>query len=356
MKLKKYRLYIIAFVIALVLSGGLWYLFTHKHLGIANTSSSEYKDKAENPNKHLGVLEPVVDAYNAGRYKEAEKEAQRVIDSLSKSRDEVKRKQALSARYLYAFSAARRKDLKTARERFAELKEAAKLQDKHPDELQPSTNDPTFEEQAAFQHAVCTAALGDKKAAEAEYIKVMQDYPESPLIHTAVKRIEVLHDGHLPSYAEAVWTQASKIADARQQAKNKQYEMKQSMCGPECLSKLLKHWNVSVDPKVLAKEMKTSQMGTTLFALADAAKRRGLNAKGYSLTQKGLQKQPLPLIALIQPGHYVVVNSIELNQITYWDPNGKGLGKPSTKEMPIKEWKQSWSGVALVVKKKPSDK
>ncbi|MHB9038176.1 MAG: hypothetical protein ACYC64_16085 [Armatimonadota bacterium] len=112
------------------------------------------------------------------------------------------------------------RDMGLARDRFTVLqKEAAKLPDKGKQSAPPGVPTATSEEEGAYQHAVCTAALGDKKAAESEYIKFMHDYPESPLIHGAVKRIELLHDGHLPKYAEDAWTKANSTAIAREKAR-----------------------------------------------------------------------------------------------------------------------------------------
>lgn len=128
-----------------------------------------------------------VDAYNHGNYREAEAAAQRIVDANSKSKDPAKRRKAVEGRYVLAFCAARRKDMAQARDRFATLRrEAAKLPDKVARKPMPGNVRPTLEEDGAYHHAVCTAALGDKKAAEAEFMAFINNYPESSLTGQAV--------------------------------------------------------------------------------------------------------------------------------------------------------------------------
>jgi hypothetical protein len=110
----------------------------------------------------------------------------------------------------------------------------------------PSSLDPrlsSLEAEAASQHAVLTAALppgppnfGGKEAAEREYCAFMRAYPESPLVHAAVKRIAPFHGGDVPPAAEAVWKQAVRIAADKRKARNWQ----NALCGPECLAELLR--------------------------------------------------------------------------------------------------------------------
>ena len=127
-----------------------------------NTDSTKQKDP----------LQPAFDAYNTGNYKKAETYAQQIVDTMSQSKYPTQRNTSVRARKVLAFSAARRKDLKLAQERFAVMKtEASKLPDKGKQETEIGKMEPTLTEDAAYQHAVCTAALGDKKAAEAEYFQ-----------------------------------------------------------------------------------------------------------------------------------------------------------------------------------------
>src|SRR5207248_8661380 len=100
----------------------------------------------------------------------------------------------------------------------------------------PNAQGPTLEEDAAYQHAVLTAAIEGPAKGEAEYCAFMRSYPESPLVHAAVKRIGRLHGGDIPPPAEAVWKQAMRVAQARQ----KERDRLAALCGPECLAELLR--------------------------------------------------------------------------------------------------------------------
>lgn len=102
----------------------------------------------------------------------------------------------------------------------------------------------------------------------------------------------------------------------------------------------------------LATELKTNNKGTSLLAMVQVAQKHGLDATGLSLTIKGLRKQPLPLIALIMPGHYVIVEKVSDKTITYWDPSGGGLGKPDIKRSRTADWTHQWSGAAMVIRTK----
>jgi hypothetical protein len=238
---------------------------------------------------------------------------------------------------------------------------------------------PTVEEDAAYQHAVLTAAIaagrGAGKAesgassqrggaslppgsstlhvppstldaprptlheAEREFIHFMRDYPESPLVHAAVRRIGMLHGGDIPKSAEAVWRQAVRIAQAREKARQRA----RSMCGPEVLAEILRRYSprsaqrpprdfttegTEREPRgskergmgsgqssavrgkaaagveapsppalggqggnsreALAKELGTDERGTTLKVLAAALRRRGFTARGLRLTWPAL--------------------------------------------------------------------
>jgi TolA-binding protein len=298
-------------------------------------------------------VRPALEAYDAGRYEAAEQAAQAVIDRTQGSCDPAARKQGAKARWVLAFSAARRKQYARAREQFAVLRqEASELPDRGKPEATLGENPPTLEEEGAYQHAVLTAAIGDRQAAEAEYVAFMRRYPESPLVHAAVKRIARFHGGDVPKEAEAVWKEAMRAASAREEAG----EREAAKCGPECLAELLRRRQgeaASVTPdevEALAREMGTDRRGTTLKALAGAARKRGFRPRGLQLTWEGLRKQRLPLLALLQPAHFVLVDELTPGSVRVWDPDGAGTGRPSTRSYYRETWQEVWQGVALALR------
>jgi len=308
-------------------------------------------------------------SYNSGEYRQAEQQAQQVITAAYRSPDIIHLRQAVQARSVLAYSAARTHNLPLARQRFAELEDAAAvLPDRGKQQAQLGETAPTLTEEGAYEHAVCTAALGDQKGAEAEYLELMKRYPDSPLVQAAIKRIAWIHHGDIPKDAQLVWKQAMNTAQGHQ----KEQQTEASLCGPECLAELLRRRtftekrrdspprhqihqdsprkaNDDETVKTLSAELKTDENGTSLEALASVARRHGFRPRGLALTQAGLLKQPLPAIALVSPGHYVLVEAANNAAVTTWDPDAQGIGKPAKRSVPVGEWGRMWGGYTLVL-------
>jgi hypothetical protein len=279
-----------------------------------------------------------------------------------------------------AFSAARRKDYPLARERFAQLRaEASTLPDHGKPEARLGENPPSLEEEGAYEHAVLTSALakqaaggsgsrqeetaGDESesaeisqaAAEREFVQFIHDYPESPLVHAAIMRVGRMHGGNIPKDAEAVWTESRKLALARQEERLRS----QSLCAPEALAEALRRSGASVPVETLAKEMKTDGHGTTLKSLLAAAGAHGFKAAGLHLSIKGLRQQLNPVapggparyvLALIKPGHFVLVEETRFTTVRLWDPDRDGPGRGGTRELSVEAWQAVWDGTSLVLR------
>lgn len=401
---------------------------------VADHSEAGRRQRDESA-RAAGAIDPVAPAlraYNEGRYADAERAARRLVEAETKRSS----REGARAHWVLAFSAARRHDLVTARERFGQLRQVAAGQSwtletprqagvggresraggetagaaigKRPASHSNSEREtrnaeppperpvsptgealPTLEEEAAYQHAVLTAALArgarrpgtssdpeDAKpgtrnpepgtaAAEAEFVEFIRQYPESPLVHAAVRRIARLHGGNVPPDVEAVWKRAMAVAQQRQQ----QRDRSRSLCGPEVLREVLRRTGVrSEEPadgdgreagavEALARELGTDHQGTTLAALAKAAEVRGLRAKGLKLTWNGLWRitngpdgkrdAPEFLIALVQPGHYVLVEDVRAGEVDVWDPSGQGPDQPGARRYSRAEWLRLWGGSVL---------
>jgi len=296
---------------------------------------------------HADPVEPVRAAYNAGHYAQASAAATQIIARANVSHDPTVRKDAAFARQLLAYSAARQHDMKTAQAQFAALRiEAAKLPDRGRQGGDPRETPPTLEAEAAFQHAVCTAALGHKSDAAAEYTSFMTHYSDSPLIYAAYKRLQKLHGGDATPEEDAVW---NKVAQAARQRAQKQLR-EASVCGPECLAELLKRNGQTADTVSLAKEMGTNEHGVNVASVVETGRRHGISMEGVVLTQKGLSEQRLPVIALIAPGHFVLVDAVEEQTVTVWDPDANGVGKGAASTLPVSEWTSRWKGIAVTAK------
>ena len=289
---------------------------------------------------------PALKAYQQGKYAEAETLAEAVTKRYQAASDPKEKRYAALAQWVDAYSAARRKDFYAARERFAYLRDmAAQLPDHGAQPSAPGDIAPTLEEEGAFQRAICTGSIDGPKASEAELDAFLRRYPKSILVQGAVKRIARYHKGDVPKDAEKLWAAAMAIQAKDEKARQRAA----SLCGPKCLAELLRRRGKQADTETLAREMKTDENGASLLALAQTAKKHGLKAQGLELTQAGLIQQTLPLIALVAPGHYVLVEAVTQAGTQVWDPPATGTGAGKRYTVDAAQWKRQWSGAALSI-------
>ena len=338
-------------LVATTLAGGglgLW-AWTHApaaeaHLytpaGYGGFVGADRKPRSETP------LQRASEAYANGKLADAEQIASDVIQQANGLPADVQMgHEALLARRILAYSSARQKRFAEAKARFGALRQAAYESPDHGKQrVAVGEVAPTLEEEGAFEQAVCTGALGDKRAEEREMEGFMQSYPQSILVHAAVKRIARLHGGDVPKDAEATWKAAMAVQKVADEAERKS----EALCGPECLSELLKRQGKpAAEVNALAAEMQTSGEGTNLAAMQQTARRHGLNMQGVALSAKGLAKQKLPLVALIMPGHFVLVETVSPAQVSVWDPDAKGIGVGGRRTFTTAAWTKAWNGIAL---------
>ena len=407
-----------ATVIGCGVSFGLWG-WTHGRVETHLYSASEFGGYVGANRKRLPdtPLQRASEAYGAGRYGEAERTANEVIAQAAVSlpgssppspqfwgntsasppgalsqRSVGAGHEALLARRILAYSSARQGRFAEAKARFASLRQAAYESPDHGRQrIALGDTAPTLEEEGAFQEAVCTGALGDKRAEEAELDGFLRSYPQSILVHAAVKRIGRMHGGDVPKDAEGLWKQAMAV----QKAADEKERRDQALCGPECLAELLRRksgeasrqdakaqrreeisrigtksqrrdevsrngtkalrepgeegsrYAGGADVATLAGEMRTGGEGSSVAAMQATAAKHGMRLQGVSLTPRGLAKQRLPIIALIAPGHYVLVEAVTASGVAVWDPDAKGAGAAGRRSFGADAWDKAWNGVAL---------
>lgn len=344
-------------------------------------------------------------AYNAGRFAEAESQAGRLLRRSPGPKSEERAR----ARWVQAFAAARQGEYTEALERFSLLrKESAgerwTLEPERPPLGRPNAGSsgqaaepappvgidgqplPTLEEEAAYQHAVLTSAIATGRVrpahagsrptrarAEQLFMEFMKMYPESPLVHAAVRRIGLLHEGEIPDAAADAWRRATALAGQRAEGR----AARASACGPEVLAEAFRRLGIGgpeVEPERLAVEMKTSSRGTTLAAMAKAAAARGCTARGLLREEAGLREilanagEGQVLIALIAPAHYVILERWQGAEVRYWDPSSSEPrtredlpgGAPGRRAAPDFLWRKNWRGQLLLVERndfqRPADR
>lgn len=345
------------------------------------------------------AVEETLQVYNSGRYGEAEARASRLLRVSGGGHSEERAR----ARWVQAFSAARRGDLELARDRFSLLSEEAAGERwtlERPAGFSPaktaggssesagvepapppvdSSGQPlaTLEEDAAYQHAVLTAALAlgqgagkahpgrarpSKESAEALFRSCIQAYPESPIAHSAIRRIGMLHGGEIPARAGKIWQEAMATASTRTEARG----AAASDCGPEVLAEALRRLGLAgAGVSVLMSEMGTTSRGSSLAALKKAAEARGCRASGLLRDEAGLRRLMADapagqvVIALVQPSHFVIVERARGAEVRYWDPaaaQARGRddlpgGPPGPRAAPDFLWRKNWRGHLLVLQR-----
>ncbi len=91
-------------------------------------------------------------------------------------------------------------------------------------------------------------------------------------------------------------------------------------CGLSCLCMLLRHQGVNVELAELREHYSNGLLGHTLGQLAEVAAAYGFTAEPGALHDGALDDVPLPAIALLAAGHFVVLERLDGESSHYIDP------------------------------------
>ncbi len=150
--------------------------------------------------------------------------------------------------------------------------------------------------------------------------------------------------GDIPADDEALWTQA--VGNRKPSSRGR---TRRGVVGPESLRKCSGQGK-SLEVHALAREMQTGADGTSLRQLA--AWRSAWPGGGGRGTDAGrVGEAGIALIALLKPGHYVLVERVSGQGVRVWNPDAEGTGRAGTKTYTLAEWQGVWSGIALSVER-----
>ncbi len=121
-------------------------------------------------------------------------------------------------------------------------------------------------------------------------------------------------------------------------------------CGPAALKMILEHYGVSLSLDECRREVGLKSGGTSMLRLLEIAERHGIRARGMRYDLNHLEEIPIPLIAYLRIGHFVVVEEIDCKarQFIVKDP---ALGRL---RLSADEFAGLWRGESLVFE--PSQK
>lgn len=194
----------------------------------------------------------------------------------------------------------------------------------------------TWSEQGAYQAAICAYQLDPQQGLQ-QMIRFIEEYPASPLVVGAYKRILRWTNAKPPAAAEKAWHKA--------QAAQRERMKMNAACGPKALAYILKEeFGIDIDWKVLMQECGTELEGTSLWALAEAARKRGISAIGLEVSRAGLMQQGPPFLVWNPVGHYVAILKRD-DKWQIYDPEHGSLQLWLTDSLP-----EEWRGAVLLLR------
>jgi hypothetical protein len=194
----------------------------------------------------------------------------------------------------------------------------------------------TWSEQGAYQAAICAYQLNPQQGIQ-QMIRFIEEHPHSPLVVGAYKRILRWTNEQPPAAAQRAW---QKVQAAQQERLKRA-----AACGPKALAYLLTHsFGQPTDWQRLMQECGTGIDGTSLWALAQAARKRGISAVGLEVSREGLLQQEPPFLVWNPLGHYVAVIAQE-GQWQVYDPEKGSLQPWLETALP-----DGWRGAILLLR------
>lgn len=127
-------------------------------------------------------------------------------------------------------------------------------------------------------------------------------------------------------------------------------QKKSNTCGPSVLRVALHYLGLDVAEEELSHLAGTGKDGTTMYGLAQAAQRMGLDATGEEWNFARIAEINQPVIAHINNSHYVLVERVVNGHVWLFDPN---YGRVSVK---THEFARLWRGVVLVLRTRPLER
>ena len=124
-------------------------------------------------------------------------------------------------------------------------------------------------------------------------------------------------------------------------------QMEALECGAASLSMILSYYHKYVSLEELRMECGVSRDGTRASNLIKAAKRYGLNAKGFKMEVDALRELDMPAIIFWNFNHFVVFERFKRHAVVINDP---GVGR---RFVDMDEFDESFTGVVLVFEPGP---
>jgi ABC-type bacteriocin/lantibiotic exporter with double-glycine peptidase domain len=116
-----------------------------------------------------------------------------------------------------------------------------------------------------------------------------------------------------------------------------------SDCGAACLAMILEDHRIACSLPDLTRRLATTQRGTSMLNLRLVSTRFGIPARSWLLREADLKSVPLPVIAFLRSGHFVVVRRLMAPGVLEVDDPALGRLR-----WPVISFRKAWRGEALV--------
>lgn len=119
------------------------------------------------------------------------------------------------------------------------------------------------------------------------------------------------------------------------------FQMTQTECGAACIAMILTYYHHSITLAECRDFCRPGRDGLTARQLAEAARKFGLEAKGFTLEPDAIGDLPLPAIAHWNFNHFIVVERLTSNYVYVVDP---AVGR---QRLSRKEFDEGFTGILL---------
>lgn len=104
----------------------------------------------------------------------------------------------------------------------------------------------------------------------------------------------------------------------------------------------LQKLGAKVTPQTIDRQLTTHPSFPSVLSLSETLSDLAIDNMAVSITADRLEEVPFPAVAHFSRGHFVVLDSFENGQVSYFDPAKGNITQP------VEEFVQEWSGVLLM--------
>ncbi len=122
-----------------------------------------------------------------------------------------------------------------------------------------------------------------------------------------------------------------------------QTQRHRNTCGPAALATVCRYYGIDVDEDEIAQRAGTTEAGTSVMGLQQAAQQKGLSALGRRIRLSELGKTPLPCILYFHPGHFVILTGVQQHRLYLADPSS------GQQVWTVEQLQHVWRGELLVI-------